>query len=293
MMPATPVSLTRRGAAAVITLDRPDRMNALSKEALVTLGECAREARRDPAVRAIVLTGAGEKAFCAGADLKERQGMTDDEVRAQLARYRREMGELDASPKPVIAAINGLALGGGLELALACDLRVAAPSAVLGFPETSDSGSSPAAGGTQRLPRLIGEARAKELILLGRRLTAAEALEWGLVNRVSPAGVSVLDDALSFIEPLTSGAPIALSAALSAIDASFDLTLAQGLELELACYEPCLTSEDRRIALEAFAQKESPIFADGDLFPRAWTPGSSWCAPGSSPCTLPAEHRRR
>jgi methylglutaconyl-CoA hydratase len=258
-MPATPVSLIRRGAAAVITLDRPDRMNALSKEALVTLGEYAREARRDPAVRAIVLTGAGEKAFCAGADLKERQGMTDDEVRAQLARYRAEMGELDASPKPVIAAINGLALGGGLELALACDLRVSAPSAVLGFPETS-LGIIPGAGGTQRLPRLVGEARAKELILLGRRLSAAEALEWGLVNRVSPAGVSVLDDALSFIEPLTSGAPIALSAALSAIDASFDLTLAQGLELELACYEPCLTSEDRRTALEAFAQKKRPDF---------------------------------
>jgi enoyl-CoA hydratase/carnithine racemase len=259
MMPATPVSLTRRGAVAVITLDRPDRMNALSKEALVTLGECAREARRDPEVRAIVLTGAGEKAFCAGADLKERQGMTDDEVRAQLARYRKEMGELDASPKPVIAAINGLALGGGLELALACDLRVAAPSAVLGFPETS-LGIIPGAGGTQRLPRLVGEARAKELILLGRRLSAVEALEWGLVNRVSPAGVSVLDDALSFIEPLTNGAPIALAAALGAIEASFDLTLAQGLELELACYEPCLTSEDRRAALEAFAQKKKPIF---------------------------------
>src|SRR5204862_3632122 len=120
-------------------------------------------------------------------------------IRARLARYREEMGVLDRSPKPVVAAINGIALGGGLELALVCDLRVASASAVLGLPETT-LGIIPGAGGTQRLPRVVGEARAKEMILLGRRIGAAEALAWGLVNRVTPEGTSVLEDTLAFIE---------------------------------------------------------------------------------------------
>jgi methylglutaconyl-CoA hydratase len=253
------VTSSRRGTAAVITLNRPDRMNALSREALIELGRAAREAIADREVRALVLTGAGDKAFCAGADLKERKGMTDDEVRAQLGRYREEMGVFDRSPKPVVAAINGVALGGGLELALACDLRVAVPSALLGLPETS-LGIIPGAGGTQRLPRIVGEARAKELILLGRRLAAEEALGWGLVNRVSPPGVSVLEDTLSFIEPILSGAPIAQASALSAIDVSYEVGLTRGLELEQVFYDACLRSADRLVALEAFAQKKKPIF---------------------------------
>src|SRR5258708_1668860 len=257
-MSHAPVSLTQRAGAAVLTIDRPDRMNALSRDTLLMLGQLARAAIADPAVRAIVLTGSGERAFSAGADLKERIGMDEDAVRDQLTRYREEIGILDRSPKPVVAAINGIALGGGLELALACDLRIAAPHAVLGLPETT-LGIIPGAGGTQRLPRVVGEARAKELILLGRRITAAEALAWGLVNRVSPESTSVLDDTLAFIEPITNGAPIAQAAALDAIDASFDATLAQGLELERGFYDRCLRSEDRRTALEAFAQKQKPV----------------------------------
>jgi enoyl-CoA hydratase/carnithine racemase len=185
--------------------------------------------------------------------------MAENDIRARLARYREEMGVLDHSPKPVVAAINGLALGGGLELALVCDLRVAAPTAVLALPETT-LGIIPGAGGTQRLPRIVGEARAKEMILLGRRVSATDALAWGLVNRVSPTNVGVIEDTLSFIEPITSGAPIAQAAALAAIDGSYDVSLALGLELELAQYERCLTSEDRRAALEAFAQKKKPVF---------------------------------
>jgi enoyl-CoA hydratase/carnithine racemase len=258
-MSTEPVSLIRKGAAAVITLDRPDRMNALSRELLMALGRAARDAIADAEVRALVLTGAGNKAFCAGADLKERRGMTEDEVREQLSRYRHEIGILDTSPKPVVAAINGVALGGGLELALACDLRVGVPSAVLGLPETTLA-IIPAAGGTQRLPRIVGEARAKEMILLGRRLAADEALAWGLLNRVSPAGVPVLDDALAFIEPILNGAPIAQRSALLAIEASYEVSLARGLELEHVHYDACLRSADRRIALEAFAEKKRPIF---------------------------------
>jgi enoyl-CoA hydratase/carnithine racemase len=258
-MQGEPVSLSTRAAAAIITIGRPDRMNALSHETLVGIGRLAREAIANPAVRAIVLTGAGDKAFCAGADLKERKDMAEDEVRSRLVQYRQEMGVLDHSPKPVVAAINGLALGGGLELALACDLRVAAPTVFLGLPETT-LGIIPGAGGTQKLPRIVGEARAKEMILLGRRISATDALAWGLVNRISPAGIAVVEDTLSFIEPITSGAPIAQAAALAAISGSYDLPFAEGLDLELAQYEPCLRSEDRRAALEAFAQKKKPVF---------------------------------
>jgi enoyl-CoA hydratase/carnithine racemase len=175
--------------------------------------------------------------------------MTEDDVRAQIDLYRSELGPLDRCPKPVVAAINGLALGGGLELALICDLRVAAAHAELGLPETS-IGIIPGAGGTQRLPRIVGEGRAKEMILLARRLSAVEAFGWGLVNRVTPAGQSVLDDAVAWIRPIAEGAPIAQAAALEV-----------GLALEKVGYDRTLTSADRREALAAFAEKRAPKFS--------------------------------
>jgi methylglutaconyl-CoA hydratase len=254
-----PVKVERRGRAAILTLDRPERRNALSRDTLLALGRLGRELAADPEVRAIVLTGAGDKAFCAGADLKERQGFSDDDVRAQVGLYRTELAALDRSPKPVVAALNGVAFGGGLELALVCDLRVAVPEAKVGLPETT-LGIIPGAGGTQRLPRIIGEARAKEMILLGRPLSAQEALAWGLVNRVSPAGIHVVDDTLEFLAPILDGAPIAQSAALRAIDVSFEAPLEQGLELERVFYDETLRSEDRREALRAFAEKRKPAF---------------------------------
>src|SRR5207302_7506157 len=159
----------QRGTVAIWTIDRPDRMNALSRDVLLSFGNLAREAITNPSIKAIVITGAGEKAFCAGADLKERQGMSENDVRVQVDLYRSELGPLDRSPKPVVAALNGVAFGGGLELALVCDLRVAAAHAQIGLPETT-LGIIPGAGGTQRLPRIVGEARAKEMICLGRRL---------------------------------------------------------------------------------------------------------------------------
>src|SRR5262245_53354431 len=254
-----PVKIERRGPVGILTIDRADRRNALSRDTLYALGRLSRELIADAAVRAIVVTGAGDKAFCAGADLKERQGMSTDEVRVQVGLYRSELGVLDESPKPVIAAINGVAFGGGLELALVCDLRVAAPHAELALPETT-LGIIPGAGGTQRLPRVVGEARAKEMILLGRRLDAAEALAWGLVNRVSPEDTPVLEDAIRWIEPIAHGAPIAQAAALRAIEASYEVPLAQGLELERVHYDETLRSEDRLEALRAFAEKRKPVF---------------------------------
>ncbi|WP_437316093.1 enoyl-CoA hydratase-related protein [Sorangium sp. So ce385] len=259
MTDASPVKLDRRGAVAVLTIDRADRRNALSRDALLAFGRLGRELVDDPEVRAIVITGAGDKAFCAGADLKERQGMSPDDVRRQVGLYRTELGVLARSPKPVIAAINGVAFGGGLELALICDLRVAAPHAELALPETS-LGIIPGAGGTQRLPRVVGEARAKEMILLGRKLAAAEALAWGLVNRVSPEGTPVVDDAIAWIEPIASGAPIAQAAALRAIEDGYDVPLDLGLEIERVHYDETLRSEDRLEALRAFAEKRKPVY---------------------------------
>lgn len=255
----TPVKLERKGPIALLTITRASRRNALSRATLFALGRLGREAIADPEVRAIVLTGEGDKAFCAGADLKERQDMSTEDVRVQVGLYRTELGVLDHSPKPVVAAINGVAFGGGLELALLCDLRVASHHAELALPETT-LGIIPGAGGTQRLPRIIGEARAKEMILLGKKLSAEQAFEWGLVNRVTPVGENVLEDTFKFLEPIAHGAPIAQQAALGAIDASFDTTLKHGLELERVFYDETLRSEDRIEALRAFAEKRKPAF---------------------------------
>jgi enoyl-CoA hydratase/carnithine racemase len=254
-----PIEVEQRGNVVIWTIDREARMNSLSRATLFAFGKLTREAMSNDSVRAIVITGTGDKAFCAGADLKERQGMTENDIRVQVELYRSELGPLDRSPKPVVAALNGVAFGGGLELALVCDLRVAASHVKIGLPETT-LGIIPGAGGTQRLGRIVGEARAKEMILLGRRLEAAEALAWGLVNRVTPPGTSLLDDTLAFLEPIASGAPIAQAAALEAIDRSFDVSLELGLELEKVSYDKVLVSADRREALAAFAEKRRPAF---------------------------------
>jgi methylglutaconyl-CoA hydratase len=253
------VRLDRRPGVAILTIERPDRMNALSRDVVLDLGRHGRELMADASVRAAILTGSGDKAFCAGADLKERKGMTLDQVRELLDLYRSELAWLGSAEFPVIAAINGTALGGGLELALACDLRVSAEHSLFGLPETS-LGIIPAAGGTQRLPRLVGQAKALELILLATRLRAPEALAIGLVNRVTQAGISVVDDALAWLEPVTSGAPVAQRAALRAVRAAQTAPLEAGLAVERAAYDDCLASEDRLEALAAFAEKRKPVF---------------------------------
>jgi methylglutaconyl-CoA hydratase len=255
-----PVRLERRGSVGILTIDREPRRNALSRKTLFELGRLGAELVRDPAIRVVLVTGAGDKVFCAGADLKERQGMSNEDVRVQVGLYRSELRVLDESPKPVVAVLNGSAFGGGLELALVCDLRVAARHAVLGLPETT-LGIIPGAGGTQRLPRVVGEARAKEMILLGRPIDAETALAWGLVNRVVPIGAaSPVEDAIAWLEPIAFGAPIAQAAALAAIDDSFELSMQHGLEIERVHYDETLRSADRSEALRAFAEKRRPAF---------------------------------
>jgi enoyl-CoA hydratase/carnithine racemase len=249
----------RRGHAALVTIDRPDRRNAFDRATVDEFGRVGRELSADAELRVAILTGAGDQAFCAGADLKERAGMTEAEVRSMLDAYRTDFAWLGSAPFPVVAALNGAALGGGLELALACDLRVAAPHAVLGLPETSLA-AIPGAGGTQRLPRVVGYARALELVLLGTRLGAEEARAIGLVNRVSPAGVNVIEDTLAWLAPLLDGSPIAMRAALTAVRAATALPLEAGLDAERQAYDVCAASEDRREALHAFAEKRKPVF---------------------------------
>ncbi|MAQ14999.1 MAG: enoyl-CoA hydratase [Sandaracinus sp.] len=253
------ITTEMRGAIAVWTLNRPDRMNALGRATVRELGRLAREAAGDDAIRAIVITGAGDRAFCAGADLKERKGMSTEDVRDFLGLYRAAFDALDRSPKPVVAAINGVAFGGGLEVALACDLRVMSPSAKIGLTEVSLA-IIPGAGGTQRLPRIVGEAKAKELVLLARRLEAPEALALGLVNRVAAEGQSALECALELCAPFENAAPIAVAAALDAIDGAADLSLDAGLLHERRCYERTLASEDRLEALAAFREKRPPVY---------------------------------
>lgn len=254
-----PLSIRRRNGALILTIEREERRNALSIDTLQAFGEVFKHVLSTND-RAVVVTGAGRRAFCAGADLKERRGMSVEQVRQQLLRYRTDLGWLSTSPVPTVAAVNGAALGGGLELALLCDLRVAAAHAVFALPETS-LGIIPAAGGTQTLPRIVGPAKARELILLGTRIAADEAHRIGLIHRVAPPDAETLDDALAWIEPITSGAPIAQRAALRSLRAAERLDLDAGLSFELAQYEQCLRSEDRSEALEAFAEKRRPRFS--------------------------------
>jgi enoyl-CoA hydratase/carnithine racemase len=245
-----------RGAARIVTIDGEQRMNVLSRALVAELGAEAERAAADPAVRAVVVTGAGTRAFCAGANLKERQGWTEADVRRWLVELHEGLRAIERCPKPWIAAVNGLALGGGCELALACDLRVVDPAAQLGLTEVK-IGVIPGGGGTVRLARVIGLGRARDLILTARRVPADEALQLGLANRVSGTGDSVVA-ALKVAEEIAANAPVAVAAAKASIEETWDLALDAALERERQQYEKALLSEDRLEGLKAFAEKRAP-----------------------------------
>ena len=248
----------RRGPVEIWTLDAEDTRNAISRAVLAELEARVARVSGGQEVRVVIVTGAGNKAFCAGADLKERATMSEADVRAFLGGLRRTLRAINTSGTIFIAAINGSALGGGTELALACDLRVAAPAAELGLTEVR-LGIIPGGGGTQRLPRLIGPGRAKDLILTGRRVNAAEAFAIGLVQRLAPEG-RLLDLSLALAEQIAENAPVAVAAAKRAIDRGLDLDLEAALALELDEYEAVLRSEDRLAGLRAFAEKRPPVW---------------------------------
>jgi len=243
-----------------LSLNRPQSKNAISMALLQQLRESLETAHFNNKIRVLILRSTTLGSFCAGADLAERRTMSQTQVARFLAELRDAIGKLESLPMPTIAAIDGPALGGGLELSLACDLRVAGNDVTkIGLPETG-LGIIPGAGGTQRATRILGPSKAKDLIFTARSLTATEALECGLVNYISFPGTTAFDRSLKLAESIAKNAPLALRAAKQAISRSEDLSLETGLDFERASYQTLLTSRDRLEALEAFREKRSPIF---------------------------------
>ncbi len=253
-----PVLCTRADHVAWLTLNRPTLRNALSLSTLRRLRALLAELSVDTETWAVAITGAGDRAFCAGADLKERRGMDEEQVRVFVREIRATLDDLAALPQPTLAVLNGSAFGGGCELALACDLRLMDETARIGLTETSLA-IIPGAGGCVRLPRLIGVAKAKELILLARRLEAKEAREMGLVHDLAPAGGARVAGEDLLARLLRNG-PLALRAAKAAIDGGMDLPIQEALAHEFSCYQRILPTADRLEALTAFAEKRKPRF---------------------------------
>lgn len=242
----------------VLHLNRPAAMNSLNGALVEALDKTFYALRHDKSVRVVILSATGDRAFCAGADLKERSGMSEAEVRQRIDDYRRCFSAVDSLPKPVICAVNGYAFGGGLELALACDFRVLAAETKVGLTECR-LGIIPGAGGTQRLARLVGASRAKRLIFTAARLTGEEALAMGLVNESVPRA-ELMDTAKKLGRQMLDSAPIALAQAKIAIDAGMQTDLNTGLEIESRAYAVTIPTEDRREGLAAFREKRKPNF---------------------------------
>ncbi|KAH9965992.1 ClpP/crotonase-like domain-containing protein [Russula dissimulans] len=253
-------SLPSHPGITTLSLNRPHAKNAISLQLLKQLMDCLDAVRFDNSVRVLVLNSSTPGSFCSGADLAERRTMTKGQVSKFLADLRSALSKLESLPMPTIAAIDGPALGGGLELALACDLRVAGHSVTkIGLPETK-LGIIPGAGGTQRATRILGLSKAKDLIFTGRSLTAAEAEELGLVDYVSDKDTPAIDRALSLAEEIAANAPLALRSAKLAISRALEFSLEPGLDFERAAYEPLLQTKDREEALQAFKEKRKPVF---------------------------------
>jgi enoyl-CoA hydratase len=250
--------IDRDEAIATITFNRPAVLNALDLATLAELGRVFTEVEADRDVGAILITGAGEKAFVAGADINELARQTPVGGRELALRGQALFTRIEQSRKPVIAVINGFCLGGGCELALACTFRFAADTAQIGQPEIN-LGIIPGYGGSQRLPRLVGRDRAMDLILTGRRISAADALAIGLVTRVSPAA-SLMAEARAFARELASKAPVAVQYAMQAIRHGLEAPLEQGLELEATLFGLVAATEDMKEGTRAFLEKRKPVF---------------------------------
>ncbi|KAI0721462.1 ClpP/crotonase-like domain-containing protein [Fomitopsis betulina] len=253
-------SVSTHPGVSFLSLNRPHAKNAISLRLLKEFRECLEMVQFDTSVRVLVVRSSAPGSFCAGADLIERRSMTKPQVDRFLLDLRGALGALESLPMPTIAAIDGPALGGGLELGLACDLRVAGSSVTkIGLPETR-LGIIPGAGGTQRLTRLLGLSKAKSLIFTARVLSAADALDMGVVDYVSAPEQTAVDRALELAKDISANAPLALRAAKQAISRAPELSLESGLDFERAAYEPLLKTNDRIEALDAFREKRAPVF---------------------------------
>ncbi|MFC3656952.1 enoyl-CoA hydratase [Xanthomonas hyacinthi] len=257
-MSAAPVVTDTQDAIRIVTVNRADKLNALNRQTLQALDAAFAEAEAEPGIRVVVLTGAGDKAFVAGADIAEMNELTPVQGRDFSQRGQRLMRRIERLPKPVLAMLNGFALGGGLELAMACHLRIAADGVRLGQPEIN-LGLIPGFGGTQRLARLAGRAAALELCLLGTPIDAARALQLGLVNRVVPAA-DLREATLQLARQLAGAAPLALRGILDAIQVGAESAIEQGLEYETAQFGLLFSSEDMREGTRAFLERRPPLF---------------------------------
>ena len=250
--------LERDGAVAIITINRPQVLNALNRATLDELQRAVTDLTHDAGVRAAIVTGAGEKAFAAGADIRELAALAPGDAREHAALGQRVFAAIERMGKPVVAAINGFALGGGCELAMACTFRFAAERARLGQPEIG-LGLIPGFGGTQRLPRLVGRAAALDLLLTGRHVAADEALRLGLVQRVVP-DEGLMTAARSFAAELAAKPPLAVRYILETVDRGLETTLADGQALEAALFGVAASTDDRREGTTAFLEKRAPVF---------------------------------
>ena len=242
-----------RGAVTVLTVHRPEVLNALNRATLVEIEDCARRFVADPAQAALIVTGSGPKSFVSGADIQELS-VLDPHGAEELSRYGQRVFEIfEQAPKPVIAAVNGYAFGGGCELALACHIRIASENAVMGLPEVS-LGIIPGYGGTQRLPRLVGVGRALELVTTGRRVKADEAEHIGLVNRVVPQD-QLMAEATKMAQDILRNGPLAVTAALDAVYRGLHLPIGDGLRLESGLFGLLAASEDMHEGMKAFLEK--------------------------------------
>jgi enoyl-CoA hydratase/carnithine racemase len=246
------------GPVTEIVLDRPEALNALNTVMLVRFAQTCAELAPDSGVRAVVLTATGDRAFCVGADLRERHGMTDAQWLAQRAVFRTAFGELLRLPQPVIAAVHGYALGGGCELALNCDLVVADETAQFGLPEAS-VGLVPGCGGTQLSMRRLGVGRAADMLLTGRRVKAAEAERIGLADRLVPAGTAA-DAALEMAGTIAANSPVAVRAAKRAMRQGWGVGLPAALDIEDSAWRTAALSADRREGIAAFNEKRDPVW---------------------------------
>ncbi|KAI9912150.1 hypothetical protein PsorP6_009084 [Peronosclerospora sorghi] len=243
---------------ALFTMDRPEARNALGRQFMAEFRQVMEQVRYDPNVRVVIVRSVIPKVFCAGADLKERLNMTPSEAAATSRGYRTSFTDLEQLPMPTIAAIEGAALGGGMEIALACDLRIAGAKAILGFPETSLA-ILPGAGGTQRAARLIGISKAKELIFTSRRLYSEAAEKIGLVDYAVPEG-QAFDKALEIAREILPNGPVGVRMAKEAIMRGSEVDIASGMAIENACYAQVIPTKDRVEGLLAFKEKRKPQY---------------------------------
>ena len=248
----------KKGAIAYVTLNRPKALNALNQQTWEDLRAAFEDAREDAEVRGVILTGAGDKAFIAGADIGELANVTAVEAQNSSSYGQGVLDLIEDLGKPVVAAVNGFALGGGCETAMACTIRVASENAKFGQPEVK-LGVIPGGGGTQRLPRLVGKGRALQLILSGEMIGAQEAYRIGLVNEVVPAA-DLITRAEAILKQIFANAPIAVKFSLEAVNKGLETSLAEGLSLEAALFGLCAGTEDKKEGTQAFLQKRAAQF---------------------------------